>query len=158
METSVNLQKKKTSVQEAVSCGDVARSYITQLRSDNSFKQFFSKVVDEAQQYTGENSVPRYRQPPKRIDGGTAPHRFASSEDYCRSLYFQALDLVSEQTNTQFSQNPLSVPKDMETLLIEAANQDGVADVAIPTVSRPCTVMMLTLKKLKYSYKCYQIL
>ena len=131
-QTSINLQKKNTSIQEAVSCGDVARSYISQLRSDDSFKQFFPTVVDEAQQYTGEPSVPRYRQPPKTIDGGTAPHRFASAEDYYRSLYFQAVDLVSEQINTRFSQNSLSVPKDMETLLIEAANRDGVVDVAIP--------------------------
>ena len=132
-QTSINLQKKNTSVQEAVICGDVARSYISRLRSDDSFKLFYSKVVDEVRQYTGEPNVPRYRQPPKRIDGGSAPHRFTSAEDYYRSLYFQAIDLVSEQISTRFSQSALSVPKDIETVLIEAANQRSVADIAIPS-------------------------
>ena len=48
-------------------------------------------------------------------------------------MYFQALDLVSEQISTRFNQSALSVPKHIETVLIEAANQRSVADIAIPS-------------------------
>ena len=96
-QTSVNLQKKNTSVQEALSCAAVTRSHLDRLRSDRSFKEFYALVVAEAQPQTEDPTVPRYRQPPKRLDQGAAPHQFSSAEEYYRSLYFQVLDLVSQQ-------------------------------------------------------------
>ena len=90
-QTSINLQSKNTSVQEALSCAELARSYLNRLRSDDSFKEFFALVVKEAEQYTEGPTLPRYRRPPKRLDQGAAPHHFSSAEDYYRSFYLQAL-------------------------------------------------------------------
>ena len=39
-------------------------------------------VVTEAQQYTEDPTVPRYRRPPTRLDQGAAPHQFSAAEDY----------------------------------------------------------------------------
>ena len=131
-QTSINLQSKNTSVQEALSCAEVTRSYLDRLRSDGSFKEFYALVVTEAQQYTEDPTVPRYRRPPRRLEQGAAPHQFSSAEDYYRSFYFQALDLVSEQILTCFSQESMSIPKELEKILIKAANQQDNAPVIIP--------------------------
>ena len=72
--------------------------------SDDSFREFYALVVREARQYTEEPSLPSCRQPPRRLDEGAVPHRFNPPEDYYRSLYFQALDLVSEEILRRFSQ------------------------------------------------------
>ena len=89
--------------------------------------KFYKKV-----QYTEDPTVPRYRRPPRRLEQGAAPHQFSSAEDYYRSFYFQALDLVSEQILTRFSQESMSIPKELEKILIKAANQQDNAPVIIP--------------------------
>ena len=53
-------------------------------------------------------------------------------EMYYRSLYFEALDLVSEQMLTCFSQESMSVPKDLEKLLMKAANEQTISTVNVP--------------------------
>ena len=131
-QTSINLQSKNTSVQDALSCAEVARSYTNRLRCDCSFEEFYAVVVKEAQQCTEEPTLPRYRRPPKRLDQGAAPHQFNSVEDYYRSLYFQVLDLVSEQILSRFSQESMSIPKELENIFIRAANHRDNIPVEIP--------------------------
>ena len=115
-QTSINLQSKNTSIQEAVKCAEVALSYLNRLRKDDMFKQFFTSVVKEAEEYTEEPVLPRHKRPPRRIDEGAAPHRFTSVEDYYRSLYFEALDVVSEQISSRFCQGSMSVPENFESV------------------------------------------
>ena len=131
-QTSISLQSKNTSVQEALSCAEVTRGYLSRLRSDDTFKEFYALVVREAEEYTKEPVLPRCKRPPKRLDGGAAPHQFGSPEDYYRYLYYQALDLVSEQILTRFSQESMSVPKELEKLLILAANKQDMCPMIVP--------------------------
>ena len=44
-QTSINLQMKDTSVQEALSGAKLAKSYLQRMRSDNSFQQFYASVT-----------------------------------------------------------------------------------------------------------------
>ena len=132
-QTSTNLQGKNTSVQEALSCAEVAKNYLSRLRSDESFDRFYSSVVTEAEQYTGSPVLPRYRVPPKKIDQGAAPVQFKSPKDFYRSLYFEALDLVHQQITMRFGQESMSIPKELESLLISAANAQSLIQVNVPS-------------------------
>ena len=96
-QTSVNLQRN-TSVQEAaLTCAELAVSYLRRSRSDRSFDVFYSSAEQEADQYKQKPCLPRYRQPPKRIDVGSAPHAFETHEVYYKSHYYYALDLTIEE-------------------------------------------------------------
>ena len=53
-------------------------------------------MAGQAEEHTDESSFPRFRRPPRRIDGGAAPHSFSLAEDYYRYHFFYALDLISE--------------------------------------------------------------
>ena len=45
-------------------------------------------MVVLAEAHTGEPSLPRYRQSPRRIDGDATPHSFSAAENYYRSIFF----------------------------------------------------------------------
>lgn len=85
-QTSTNLQRKDTSVQEALACAKLAVSYLRRMRSDSSFERFYSSTVQEAEVHCGEPCLPRYRRPPKRIDEGSVPHSFKSPQDYITTM------------------------------------------------------------------------
>ena len=128
---SINLKKKDTSVEEALTCFELAVSYLKRLRTDDSFKQFYTSTVQQAKEYTDEPSLPRYQRPPKRIDEGAAPHSCESPEDYHRVHYFYALDLVSEEISDRFRQNSMLLPKKIENLLFRAANNSEMSHVTV---------------------------
>lgn len=44
-QASINLQSKNTSVQEALSCAEVTRSFLKRLRSDDSSKELYGMVT-----------------------------------------------------------------------------------------------------------------
>ena len=66
-QTSTTLQGKNTSVQEALSCAEVTQNYLSRLRSDESFDRFHNSVVTEAELYTDDPVLPRYRVPPRKL-------------------------------------------------------------------------------------------
>ena len=136
-QTSINLQSRDTSVQEALSAAEISKSYLRRLRSDDSFKDFFERAVKQGKEFTGEPTLPRYRRPPRRLDEGSAPHRFNSPEEHYKMHYFYALDLVIEEISVRFSQESMSVPKDLETLLINAANHQEAVQITMPESLQP---------------------
>ena len=75
-QTSINLQQKDTSIQEAQIYSELAISYLRRLRSDSLFEQFYSLTVQEAEDHSEEPCSPRYRRLPKRIDEGSVPPQF----------------------------------------------------------------------------------
>ena len=136
-QTSITLQGKNTSVQEALSCAEVMQGYLSRLRSDETFIEFYASVVKEAEQYTDAvlllhlfSLVVAYTKV-RQDHLCTAlllhlfslvvaytevrqDHLFKSPEDYYRSLYFEALDLVSKQISIRFGQESMSIPKELE--------------------------------------------
>lgn len=124
------MQGKNTSVQEALSYAELTTSYLRWLHGNEAIKEFYETVVKESEEYTEEPILPRYK---RRLDAASAPHRFSSPECYYRFLYFQALDLISEQTISRFKQESMLVPQDIEKLLIEAANNQDTSPIDIPS-------------------------
>ena len=107
-QTSISLQRKDTSVQKALSCCEIAANYLKRMRNDDTFKQFYALTVAQAEEHTGEPTLPHYRRPPRRLDEGSTPHRFDSPEDFYRSHFFFALDLLIEEISNRFNQKSMS--------------------------------------------------
>ena len=130
-QTSISLQSKNVSAQEALTCSAVAKSYLRRLRSEESFSHFYSGVVKESETLTEKPTLPRYRRPPRRIDDGSSPHQFESPESYYRSIYYEVLDMLSGEISRRFDQDSLSIPKDIENLLITSSNEH-MLEIEIP--------------------------
>ena len=77
------------------------------------------------------------------------------------SLCFEAFDLVSKQISTRFGQESTSISIELEKLLIEAASEQTVRQVNVPSllsVYSKDTPRMSILKRPSCSYRCYLIL
>ena len=103
-QTSVALQGKNTTVQEALTAASMAESYLLRQRDEKAFDSFYSSTVDQAKQYTDDPVLPRYKRIPKHLDDGTEPHRFTAVKDYYRALYFEVLDLLVCEISRRFDQ------------------------------------------------------
>ena len=78
-QASQTLKTKDTTVQEALECANIAKSYLKGQREDGAFEVFYSRIVAESQILTcSEPVLTRFRKAPKRLDDGAQPHRFAT--------------------------------------------------------------------------------
>lgn len=104
----------------------------------------------------GAPQLPRYRQAPLRIDHGAPPHCFASPQDYYRSLYFQACDLLLWELEDRFDERELLLPVlALENLIIKAANGEGY-DNALRSVVESCFAGDVTFDSLR-RHLCDQV-
>ena len=110
-QTSINLQKKDTSVQEALACAEVATNHMKKMRTDESFSHFYDSTVEEAKELTDDPALPRYKRPPKKLDEGERPHAFKVSKDVFRMHYFFAIYLILQEISDHFDQKSLQLPK-----------------------------------------------
>ncbi len=123
------LQAKDTTVQEGLSAARMAKSFLLRQRGDSTFESFYSSTVEQAQQYTSEPALPRYRKPPKRLDDGSMPHKFTTPKDYFRVQYFEVLDTVRGEISKIFDQSSLVA---IEELFSNAANNPDNIDISVP--------------------------
>ena len=120
---SLTLQGKDTTIQEAVNATELAVKYLTRLRSDSTFVDFYSKTVEEAKELTSDPVLPRYRRPPHRIDDGEAPVLFSDPKSYFKQQYFEILDLLVNELKRRFQQKRgLPVMSVLEKTLLDSAN------------------------------------
>ena len=103
------MQAQDTSVQEALIEVNLAAAFIKRQRKDAAYQLFYSSVVLKAKNYTDDPVLPCYRRPPRCLDDGSAPHSFASPEDYYRAKYFEALNFVENEINRRFAQGSLAL-------------------------------------------------
>ena len=59
---------------------------------------------------------------PRRFDEGETPHRYVEPKDRYRHIYYEALELVAGEVERRFDQPDLCIIKDLEVLLLSAAN------------------------------------
>ena len=103
---SVTLQSSILNAQEAVSVTTAAKNYLERLRSDSAFTVFFTAIVKE-EGVTGEPTLPRRKKVPKRFDDGIGSHVYKTPADYYRRLYFEVLDLLTNEMKGEDSINQL---------------------------------------------------
>ena len=131
-QTSIALQGKSTTVQEALTAASMAKSYLVRQRDSKAYDSFYSSVVDQAKEYTDDPVLPRYKKIPKRLDDGAQPHRFTTVQDYYRAQYYEVLDLIGE-ISRRFDQDSLALPIAAEGLLTMAANNVEGSDISVPS-------------------------
>ncbi len=121
---SLSLQGKDTTVQEATVAAEMAIQYLTRLRSDESYDQFYSNVIDGSKELTAPPALPRFRRPPRRPgDDSAASHEFVTPASYFRKQYFEVLDLLTSELKRRFQQKRgLPVVAVIEKVLLNAAN------------------------------------
>ena len=115
-------QKKDVNIKEAQEAVKMANTYLESLRNDATFHQIYEKCVEESSHLTNPPCLPRYKRVPKKLDEGADGYRFSSVENYFRSLYFEAIDLLSGEMATRFDCSKLEIPLKINELLIAAAN------------------------------------
>lgn len=118
-QTSTTLQAKDTSVQEAFTAVNLAVAFLKRQRNDTAYQLFYLSVLLKAKKYIDDPVLPRYRRPPRHLDGGSAPHSFTSPEEYYR---VEALDFVENEVKRRFDQGSLALPNAIQTFLIKSAN------------------------------------
>ena len=148
-QTSKALQSKNTTVSEALNSAKMAQAFLCRQRQDSSFERFYATTIDEAQPYTDEPALPRYKRPPKEVDKGSAPHRFTKPSDYFRIQYFEVLDLVAGEISRRFNQKSLALPLAVEELLVTAVNHDDKAVVLVPEIVVEAYSRDVNVKKLQ---------
>ena len=134
-------------MQKALSAVNLAAAFIKRQRKDAAYQLFYSSVVLKAKNYTDDPVLPCYRRPPRCLDDGSAPHSFASPEDYYRAKYFEALDFVENEINRRFDQGSLALPDAIETFLIRCANTTSCEE----TCEVPDVIVKMHSKDIKMS-------
>ena len=118
---SLTLQGKDTTIQEAA---ELAIGHLQRQRTDDVFNTFYSHTVESAKELTAPPTLPRYRQPPKRLDDSlSSGHRFSTAESYFRKQYFEVLDLLISELQRRFQQKRgMPVVAVIERVIMNAAN------------------------------------
>ena len=115
---SITLQGKNTTVQEAVTAAELTVNFLERLQQDNSFDEFYSRIVEAAKEFTSPLTLPRYRKPPRRPGNvGTASHDFDTAQSYFRKQYFEVLELLINELK-----RGLPDVAAIEKMLLDAAN------------------------------------
>ena len=118
--TSIVLQRKDISVQEAFSAVNVTRSFYQRQRQDDAFNKFYESVVKNAQALQiGEPMLPRYRRAPLRYDDGSPQYTFSDPRSFYRQKYFESCDLLVQELNDRRDVKPIIT---LESLLMKSAN------------------------------------
>ena len=122
---SLTLQGKDTTIQEAIIAAELAIGHLQWQRKDDVFNTFYSHTVESAKELTAPPTLPRYRQPPKRLDDSfSSGHRFSTLESYFRKQKnFEVLDLLISELQRQFQQKRgMPVVAAIERVIMNAAN------------------------------------
>ena len=119
---STNLQSENIIIQEATRGADLLVSHLKTLRTDERFDHFYEQVVSESSLLTEEPILPRTRKLPKQYDQGETPHKYPTPKDRYRNAYLEAIELAYSEIERRFEQSDLAQIKDLETLLLSAAN------------------------------------
>ncbi|XP_038055179.1 uncharacterized protein LOC119727383 [Patiria miniata] len=122
---STTLQKRELSACESQRIASMTVNALRSIRSDDSFKMFWAKVLRESKQNdVGAPVLPRRRSTPKKLEecyGGVAAPEYPSTPHaYFRQIYYQALDLAVTSITDRFEQPDFKIYSHCEQLLLLA--------------------------------------
>ena len=123
---SRTLQTRSMSASEGQSVVELSVKTLQLMQNDESFDAFF-RLVNCFREQTGTSSpkLPRKRKAPSRFEVGEGKESYndSSIEDHYRRLYFEVLDLAVTGISQQLNQTGYSIYKNLENLLVYAANR-----------------------------------
>ena len=122
----MTLQGKNTTTEEATVAAELAIQHLGTLRSDKTFDQFYSEVVESSKDVTDPPTLPRIRRlPTKPGETSAASHVFATPADYFRKQYFETLDLLISELKCRFKQKrglPIAATCMIEKVLLNVSS------------------------------------
>ena len=121
---ATTLQAKDVNAQICLESGLAAKNFLSRHRTDDYFNILFKSAVADSENITDKPVLPRQKRVPKRIDDGSSGHSFTCPEDYHRSQYFEAVDIILNELDSRFDQRDLAVLKEIENLLINSINMN----------------------------------
>lgn len=152
MQLSISSQGIDTTLQEALHAAELALCYLERQRSDGSFATFYSRVVDEAKELTEARTLPRYRNPPRRLDDGSSSHRYNTAMEYFKRQYFEVLNILSSKLKRRFQkERGMPVAQTIEKVLVDHAN-GSQTDENLPK-ALDIYQSDLDFEKLKFQFK-----
>ena len=83
---------------------------------------FYDHVDELSSNLAEPPTLPRYRKVPRRFDDKEGPHRYLEPKDRYRHIYYEALEVAAGEVEQRFDQTDLHIIKDLELLLLSAAN------------------------------------
>ena len=123
---SKTLQHQSLSAAQAQDIAEQTTKTLKGIRTDEAFELFF-QLVERLRNSTNteEPSLPRKRKAPTRfkVGDGDSYHSPTIQEHY-RRHYFEAIDLAISSIQNRFDQPGYSVYRNLETLLLKAANKE----------------------------------
>ena len=79
--------------------------------------------MQESSSLTEEPKLPRNQLLPRRVDHGTsAPHQHSCATNRYRQIYYEPIDIVTEEVKRQFDQSDVRMIREIESLLLKSAN------------------------------------
>ena len=99
---STNVQAVDITVQEAVRGTRLLVPHLISLRTETMFNRFYDQTLKGSQPLTKEPKLSRNPKLPKRLDSGSSAHQYQSAKDLYCPVYYETLDLVSEEITRRF--------------------------------------------------------
>ena len=124
---STTLQSKDTTAQDARLAVNLCKAFYDRQRDASAFQIFYQAVLLEANGKTEPPTLPRYSNPPKRINDGDANFRFATAEHYHRREYFEIMESLSGELDARFDQKGFHL-----AALVEATILDNCSGKSYP--------------------------
>ena len=132
---SRTLQSHHMSAAEGQTVASMTIKTLQSLRSDESFKLFWTKTLKMVNDLgVNEPTLPRRRKVPRRYEIGSSEGEFPLEvEGYYKQIYFEALDLLICGIQNRFNQPGYRVYSKLEDLIVKAANKQDHKELEFVT-------------------------
>jgi hAT family C-terminal dimerisation region len=123
-EISCSLQRINNHLGDALSAVNALISYFTRIKTDDNFKSFYAKLLNESKHYTDEPKLPRVRRRPARfiIEGTTTSENYQTCDEFYKKQYQHVIDNILNALDNRFKQTIFPVLCRVEDFLLAVAN------------------------------------
>ena len=122
---SKTLQHKDISAIEGQEVASLSVRTLEGMRDEKTFELFWIMVRQLVSEHDiGEPKLPRKRKAPRHLEIGSSE----SPKEYYKRIYYEALDLAVNCIKNRFDQPGYAMYKNLETLLVTAANKKDYKD------------------------------
>lgn len=121
-QVSTTLQSKDLTAQEAINAVDMAVQFFNRQRNDSAFVNLYKITVEDSKELTQPPTLPRVRRAPKKIDSSSQAHTISSPTELYRKMYYEVLDMMTNELRQQFQHPSFAMLQQMEKLLITGGN------------------------------------
>ncbi|KAL5515243.1 hypothetical protein EMCRGX_G000382 [Ephydatia muelleri] len=133
------IQKKTLTASEAQRIAAMTVKTLSLLRNEAMWTMFWEKLKCQADgTHVSSPTLPRRRRAPLRLEdciGGKAMPEYPETvDDHYRTIYFEALDLVTTAINDRFNQPDYGVYAECEELLLSAMNGNNTEAIVVKVV------------------------